>query len=248
LTPDSFSGDGVALSVENAIARIDAMIADGAHIIDIGAESTRPGAVLLNHIEELQRIAPILEAVEERKNLVQFSIDTRHAATAQVAIKKGVAILNDVSAASDPQMLDLAREYNCKIIIMHNLGIPADPQITLPQDCDVVQLIYDWAENIISKTKADIIIDVGIGFGKTHAQAWKIIRNIDKFKSLGVPIMVAHSRKSFLSIVTDKPAKERDFETLQVSSYLVDKNVDYIRVHDVKSHSSLLKIKKILQA
>ncbi len=250
LTPDSFSGDGVAALPQSAEERMDAMIADGADVIDIGAESTRPGAVLLSPAEEWKRFEPVMEAVAARTSTVSFSIDTRHPETARKFLKcfknTESVFLNDVSGGKDSGMFNLAKEYNTKLVLMHSLTAPADPKITLANDVNAIEVIYEWAAKLVEEHEGNIIIDPGIGFGKTPVQSLMIIKNIARLKSLGAPLMVGHSRKSFMSLFTSKKADERDPETVLISDYLVEQGVDYLRVHDIKSHASLLRIRKML--
>jgi len=242
LTPDSFSGDGLEGAVKNALHQISRMIEEGASIIDIGAESTRPGAEILTPAEEWDRLAPVLENLGDRVHAAVFSVDTRHAETAWRALALGVQIINDVSGGADPAMTALIKDYDAALVLMHSLTIPADPAVTIPTDASAVEVLLGWAKEKIGAlekqgiTREQIIFDPGIGFGKTLTQSWDIIRNIAKFKPLGVPLLIGHSRKSFLCLFGEKPASERDLETLAVSRYLLTQEVDYLRVHDVKTH------------
>ncbi len=250
LTPDSFSGDGLHYSPQKVIERIDAFIEDGAGGIDIGAESTRPGATMLSSHEEWQRFEPVIEAMAQRIEKVKFSIDTRHEETARRFLrsfpkqKHSSLCINDVGGSE--AMAKLAAEFGATLVVMHSLTVPADPRITIPEYVDPVETIHTWASDMIKEFGKDIIIDPGIGFGKTARQSLAIIKNITRIKSLGTKVMVGHSRKSFLSLFTDKKAEERDPETLVISSYLAGRGVDYLRVHDVKSHAAMLKIRASL--
>jgi dihydropteroate synthase len=251
LTPDSFSGDG-EFTPEKVINRIDAMIADGASVIDIGAESTRPGATLLSADKEWHRLAPVAGAVASRKNGAHFSIDTRHAEVARKALAAGFDWINDVSSASDPAMLQLAAETGCTLVLMHSLGIPADPKQALAKDVNPVDEVLAWGKLQLARAQqagidtARIVLDPGIGFGKSAEHSLALIKGITRLKALGVPVMVGHSRKSFLSLFTDKKSGDRDPETLAVSCYLAEQGVDYLRVHDVKSHAAMLRIRSAL--
>jgi dihydropteroate synthase len=251
LDPDSFSGDGVR-SADRALARIDAMIADGAEVIDIGAESTRPGAAALPPEEEWRRLAPVATALGGRRGKARFSIDTRNAAVARKALAAGFGWINDVSGGADPAMFALARETGCALVLMHSLSVPASPAHTLPADADPVQAVLAWAQRLLAQLeragveRLRIILDPGIGFGKTPEQSFTLIKNIAQLKALGLPVLVGHSRKSFLSLFTTKPSAARDPETLIVSYYLASQNVDYVRVHDLKSHAAMLRIRGAL--
>ncbi len=251
LTPDSFSGDGMQ-SADNALTHVDAMIADGAHIIDIGAESTRPGAPWVSQEEEWRRLHPVLSALGDRLKKVQFSVDTRHASTAQRAITLGVRYINDVSGAHEPDMLAAVCEQDCTLIAMHSVTVPADPRRTIAPEDDPVEVVMQWADTLLARCEkagippARVVIDPGIGFGKTAEQSLLLIKNISRLKALGTPVMIGHSRKSFLSMFTDRKAADRDPETLAISYYLASQGVEYLRVHDVKSHAAMLRIQAVL--
>lgn len=252
VTPDSFSGDGKIDTGFGAKEKIIQMIRDGADIIDIGAESTRPGATLLSPQEEWQRLEPVIETARKNIGQVGFSLDTRHSETAEkfiTAIGTDHArslYINDVSGGRDSAIIDIARQYNVNLVLTHSLTVPADPKVTIAADEDAVQVVYAWASEILNRLGGDVIIDPGIGFGKTPEQSFAIIKNIAKLKSLGTRVMVGHSRKSFLSLFTDKPSALRDPETVLFSDYLAGEGVDYLRVHDVKSHVAMLKIRQAL--
>ncbi|HEU5047874.1 MAG TPA: dihydropteroate synthase [Rickettsiales bacterium] len=252
VTPDSFSDGGRYDTAEHAIQRIDELIACGAAGVDVGAESTRPGAVLLSPEQEWHRLAPIMEAICERAGKAFFSVDTRQAETALRCIRvfgdaaPSSLAINDVSGGRNAKLVETALKHNIRLILTHSLSVPADPAVTLPQDADALQVVYDWAEDMIRQCGKNIIIDPGIGFGKNAEQSLSLIKNIGHLKALGVEIMGGHSRKSFLSLFTDKPAAQRDPETLIISQYLVRQGVDYLRVHDVKSHYAMLKINEAL--
>jgi dihydropteroate synthase len=224
------------------------MIADGAAVIDIGAESTRPGATPVSAQEEWQRLEPVVKALRSRLYKVRFSIDTRHFQTARKAMPYGFDWLNDVGGGRDRAMSKLAKEYGCIYVLMHSLAIPADPAQVIAAGDDPVEVVFVWAQqqlDILTRLgirRSRIILDPGIGFGKTAEQSLALIHNIARFKTLGVPLMVGHSRKSFLLQGTDKEAPARDPETLSVSEYLVAQGVDYLRVHDVRGHAALLGI------
>lgn len=252
LTPDSFSGDGMqGPSVSVVLHRIDALIEDGASVIDVGAESTRPGAVPLSAEEEWQRLEPVVLALGGRPDKVRFSIDTRHAQVARKALSAGFAMINDVSGGADPDMLPLACKTGCTLVLMHSLTIPADPQRTLLSQ-DPVGEVIAWGQSLLAQAeeagirRTHIVLDPGIGFGKTAGQSLALIKDIVRFCELGVPVTVGHSRKSFLSLFTDKKSEQRDPETLAISWYLAERRVHYLRVHDVKSHAAMLRIRAAL--
>ncbi len=245
LTPDSFSDGGEHAMPAQAIAAAEAMIAAGAHIVDIGAESTRPGAVPLSAAEEWKRLAPVLEAVAPR---VETSVDTRHAATAKNALALGARWINDVGGLGDEAMIAAVRDSECGLIFMHSLSIPADPLVTLPEACDPVAVLIEWARARIMAleaagiARARLVFDPGIGFGKTQAQSLAILRRARELRAVGIPVLIGHSRKSCLRAYSDAPAGGRDAATLAVSAQLLRGGVEYLRVHDVAGHTALLRV------
>jgi dihydropteroate synthase len=248
LTPDSCSEDGLYGVPTIALHRIDTMIAAGAAVIDIGAESTRPGAIAISPQEEWDRLAPVLGHLGERLQKAQFSLDTRHSETAEKALKLGFHWINDVTGGRDPKMIEVIRKSNCNYVVMHALSVPVIPSETLDPQADAVKVVLNWANQLITRLeksgieKSRLVIDPGIGFGKTIEQSFALVKNISQFKKLGVPLLVGHSRKSFLTLFTEKPYALRDPETLAFSYYLAEQEVDYLRVHDLESHATLLKI------
>lgn len=232
ITPDSFSDGRAEATTEDYIQLINQAITDGADILDIGAESTRPGATLLTPQEEWSRLAPVLRATSNEQRTT-LSIDTRHPQTFRKALQYGARWFNDVSGFQNPESLALAKECGCDIVLMHSLTVPADLKVTFPEGTDVVKEVYQWAEKRIGEVglpKERIIFDPGIGFGKTAAQSWDLINNISEFKALGVRIMVGHSRKSFLGL----PMEQRDAATAEITRKLAKNGVDYARVHNIK--------------
>ncbi len=244
ITPDSFSDGGEYDSLEKIIIQVKKLIADGAAVIDIGAESTRPGAVPIDTSEEwsrLQGFLPEIISVCQAENILT-SIDTRHALTAQKALKLGVDWINDVTGFN-ADMIDAIRESGCKLVVMHNLGVPVGKLI--PADQDPVAVVMEWAENKISAllaagiNKDRIIFDPGIGFGKNAAQSLEIINRIGELKKLDVPIYTGHSRKSFIGLGKDASIAEKDAHTLEYSQEMVANGVGYLRVHNVGLHKHL---------
>lgn len=237
LTPDSFSDGGRFNAVEQALARIDELIMDGADVIDIGAESTRPGATALSAGEEWERLAPVLEAMTVSGAV--FSLDTRHAENARRAIDLGFHWINDVSGLADDAMIEAVKPYGCKLVMMHSLSVPADKTITLPVEADVIETLLAWSKKQVVRLekkgirKFHVIMDPGLGFGKTAAQSGQVIERIIELKACGLPLLIGHSRKSFLG------EGDRDAKTLAVSRQLIGKGIDYLRVHDIKAHRAL---------
>lgn len=246
VTPDSFSDGGAFFSPDAAIHAMAEMAEQGAGVIDIGAESTRPGATPITPEEEWKRLEPVLAALRHFPK-VKFSIDTRHAETVHHALKAGVHWINDVSGFSDAMMIEAVKDSNCRIVLMHSLSVPANKSVTLPDSVDMAEELYNWAKSKLFQLERSgiaptrLIFDPGIGFGKTSAQSLAIVRDIAKLKSLGVPVMVGHSRKSFLANFGD-----RDKATLAVSQQLAAQGVDFLRVHDVASHRQMLDMMKAM--
>lgn len=242
VTPDSFSDGGLVGNLEAIIDTTLQLIEDGTDVIDIGAESTRPGAIALSYSEEWRRLEQCLPKICEiaKKAGVLTSIDTRHPQTASKAISAGIDWVNDVSGAGNKEMLKVLAPWHGKVVIMHNLGVPVDKNVTIPANKDAVEEVYNWLTARIKLledngiTKNRIIIDPGVGFGKTAQQSWEIINRIAEFKGLGAEIFVGHSRKSFLNIKGDNADKDK--ATLEVSKQLAQGGVHYLRVHNVWLH------------
>lgn len=245
VTPDSFSGDGV--HAERALALAGQLVRDGADIIDIGAESTRPGATPLTAEEEWARLAPVLSAIIHApwRRQVRLSVDTRHALAASRALDLGVEIINDVSGLADHAMAQLLSGHDGDVVVMHALSIPADAAQTLPAECDVVAELLAWKASITAQAVGHgiaaerLIYDVGIGFGKTPAQSLALILAAAQFQQSGGRWLFGHSRKSFLKLFTNADAPLRDDLTLAFSAQLAQAGVDFIRVHAVARHTAL---------
>lgn len=261
ITPDSFSDGGKFDQQETALQQLNKMLIDGADVIDIGAESTRPNAKSINYHEEISRLEKILplaiEAIKkfnfDHKKTVQISVDTRHVQTAQMACQLGANIINDVSGLDNPEMVELIAKNNLTTVFMHSISVPADPTIIINQGLNVVQEILLWARQKIayfekkSIKKAQLIFDPGIGFSKNAKQSIRIIRNIESFRILDLPIYIGHSKKSFLDEINidglQNDISSREQKTLIISQYLADKKVDYIRVHDVLENKKAIEKK-----
>jgi dihydropteroate synthase len=249
-TPDSFSDGGKYFEPQDAINHAIRLIDEGADIIDIGGESTRPYSEPVSVEEEKKRVIPVIKGIKQLKN-TPVSIDTRNAATARAAIEAGADIINDVSACEwDPEMAAAVQETGAPVILNHSKGTP-DIMQDNTEYADIVEDIYDY---FYEKLKAlensgikreKMIVDPGIGFGKSVEQNYELIRKIDSFKSLGCPLLVGHSRKSFLQ-KTFNTTENVDIATNAVSAYLLNKGVNFIRVHDVKSLKILLTIHGML--
>lgn len=248
VTPDSFSDGGLCFTPENAFLKARKCIEEGASVLDIGAESTRPNAKPLSPQEEWQRLLPVLSLIKMELPTAKISLDTRHPETAEKALKLGIQYLNDVSGFHSPRMRALALAAQIPLIFMHSLGIPADNKNVIPEDQDPVAVVFEWAQaqrDLFLKEGfqlENLIFDLGIGFGNTAEQAFKLLKNIDVFHTLGVKLYVGHSRKSFLNLVTQKGFANRDTETAIISGILAKKNIHFLRVHEVAVNKMALTI------
>jgi len=248
VTPDSFSDGGSFASHAAAIAQADQLIADGADILDIGGESTRPFAEPVAAEEELRRVIPVIEAVR-RKYRIPISIDTTKAVVADQALKAGADIINDISALrKDPEMLALVKSTSVPVIIMHMQGTPADMQVK-PVYTDVTrEILAFFKERVqwLTNNGVDpnrLIIDPGIGFGKTVQHNLSILKHLEELTTLGLPVLLGHSRKRFLGEIAEIPLESaRDLATAVVAALCADKNVSIIRVHNVAATRQALKI------
>lgn len=247
VTDNSFSDGGEFLQTEHAVEHLLQMIQDGADIIDIGAESTKPYSQAVSDDVQLNRLIPILEFVRENNIPVPVSIDTRSSKVAEECLKLGTQIINDVSGFDyDTRMADVIAKYGAKIIIQHSKGTPENMQDN-PVYQNVIEEIYSGLKKkvtyAISKgiDKENIIIDPGIGFGKTRDNNFEILRRIEEFKGLGCPVMVGLSRKSLLDM-SDEDNSTKDVYTLALNALCIERKVDYIRVHNVKLHKDYLNI------
>lgn len=254
VTPDSFSDGGNFHSVDKAVQHATELIEAGADILDVGGESTRPYAEPVSLEDELARTVPVIKAVRELHS-TPISIDTTKAEVARQALAAGADIINDISALKhDPEMIKVVQETDAQVIIMHMQGTPADMQ-NRPEYKDVVEEIMAFFEERLEwmtsqgVIRSRIIVDPGIGFGKTLPHNLAIIKHLDKFRSLGQQVLLGHSRKSFLGLLTGQEADQRDLSTAVVSALSVQSMVDIIRVHNVNATRQALQIAEaILEA
>lgn len=240
ITPDSFSDGHKYLEPAKALEHARKLIKDGANIIDIGAESTRPFATLITPEEEWSRLAGVLPELRKLCDVydVRISIDTRNHYTLRQALDY-IDIINDVSGLECEEMVKLCAESVKPVVIMHSLGVPANPNIVLPLNENPVQYLKNWfyvkVRTLESKgiKKEQIIFDPGIGFGKNAKQSIQILRNIDSFTQLEYQVLICHSRKSFFNYFSLGDEINLDIKTAVLSMYLGKANVDYIKVHNV---------------
>jgi len=251
VTPDSFSDGGSFHSFDSALLQAEALISAGADILDVGGESTRPYAEPVSLDDELARTIPLIKAIRSSYS-IPISIDTTKAEVARQALAAGANIINDISSLrSDPAMIEVAAATDVPVIIMHMQGTPADMQ-NRPSYNNVIDEILafleeriDWmVKNGIARER--IIVDPGIGFGKTIHHNLSIIKHLDRFRSFGLQVLLGHSRKSFLGQLTGLEAGKRDLPTAVVSALAVPHQVDIIRVHDVASTRQALQVAEAL--
>lgn len=238
-TPDSFYEGSRVQSVQRALETAREMESAGADILDIGGESTRPGAAPVTPDEEAERVVPVIEAIR-RGSDIPISIDTRNALVAREALRCGVDIVNDVSALRhDSAMLPLVLEYAVPVVLMHMRGVPETMQ-NAPEYSDVVGEIFVWLKDRAMTLReagvaaSHIIIDPGIGFGKTMYHNLRILRELPTFATLGYPVLLGASRKSFIGHIVSAEPDERGAGSLAVHCHAAQAGVSILRVHDVR--------------
>jgi dihydropteroate synthase len=246
VTPDSFSDGGLYSDTDAAVRRAAQMASEGAHVIDVGGESSRPGARRVSEAEEKGRVVPVIEALRERL-AIPLSIDTRRASVARVALDAGCTIVNDISACRDPAMPGIIAEYGAVVVLMHMLGEPGTMQ-KKPSYKDVVKEVAAFLADRVELLKQAgvvgdrIVIDPGIGFGKRFRDNLELLRDVREIRSLGQPVLIGASRKTFLGEVTDAPAERRLPGSLAVAAWCHSAGVDVVRVHDVRETVDLFKV------
>ncbi len=253
ITPDSFSDGGAFINVDAAVLQALTLAAQGAQIIDIGGESTRPGAKPVPVHEEIERVLGVFSAVTALKLPVVLSIDTRRAEVALVALKAGAEIVNDVSALSDEAMAGVVAEAHAGLILMHMRGTPETMQSECSAYVDLVPDIYAYlGARLESAVKAGVekarcMLDPGIGFGKDLQQNLVLTKEIAEFSALGVPLVYGPSRKSFLGALVDKPAHERDDATAAACAFAYYFGAQVFRVHVPEKVRDALMVAKALR-
>lgn len=254
VTPDSFSQKKKDINNAELFENLTSHFKSGVAYIDIGAESTRPGAHVLSPDEEWERLEPILSHVRELKKdypFTQVSLDSYHAKNARRALDYNVDILNDVRGLEDEAMQEVAGNYK-NVVVMHSLTVPADKNVNWPENIDPVKALQRWIDfkfNSLSQVKPENLLwDPGFGFGKTPAQSLALIQKFEAFKNLPLRSVVGHSRKSFMNLWTEKPFKDRDPETLILSNVLTEKGADILRVHNIPAHLDFFKAQMTMQS
>ncbi len=251
VTPDSFSDGGRFPDPEAAAAAALRMAAEGASWIDVGGESSRPGAAPVSADVERGRVLPVLERLSGRLE-IPLSIDTTKPEVARAALAMGASIVNDVTGFTNPAMRDLAAETNAVAVVMHMQGAPASMQ-TAPSYGDVVSEILEFlaaqtaALESAGVSRDKIYVDPGIGFGKTLAHNLAILSRIDTFAALGFPVVAGPSRKAFIGALTGRPVEDRLAGTLGAVAWMAAKGVSVVRVHDVREAVDCLKVFEALR-
>jgi len=244
VTPDSFSDGGDYFTIESALAQADSMVKSGVDIIDIGGQSTRPGAAEISSSEEIDRVIPLVQILRQKAEIfgsVPISVDTTRSQVAKAAVEAGADIINDISGATfDSEMLSTVAHLKVPIILMHIRGTPQTMQ-KLTDYRDLIGEIREFLESRIAAAvaagidKSHIILDPGIGFAKNYSQNLEILQQLAKFRGLGCPILVGVSRKSFIGHILNQPlAKQRVWGTAAACTGAIANSADILRVHDVR--------------
>jgi len=247
VTPDSFSGDGLGANAEAAIAQGRRMVAEGADLLDVGGESTRPGSEPVGEEEELGRVLPVVEGLAAELD-VPISIDSYKSAVVRAALAKGASMVNDISGLhADEAVAQAAAEAGAAVVVMHIQGTPRDMQKD-PKYADVIGEIGEYLEEGIAVARAagvgedQIVVDPGIGFGKTLEHNLEILRRLRELRCLGCPVMVGTSRKSMIGTILSLPVGERVEGTAATVALAVAGGADIVRVHDVKEISRVARV------
>ena len=247
ITPDSFSDGGLFLDTETAVKHAERMVAEGADIIDIGGESSRPGADPVSAEAEMDRVLPVIEKLAKTIE-IPISIDTYKSSVARQALDMGACIVNDITALQgDPDMAPVVARAGVPVVLMHMSGTPRDMQIDPYYDSLISEIISFLETRIQVAVDAgispnQIIVDPGIGFGKTAAHNLEIIRRLREFRSLGKPILIGTSRKSFIGKVLDLPADNRLEGTAATVAVAIANGADVVRVHAVKEMARVVRM------
>jgi dihydropteroate synthase len=247
VTPDSFYEKSRTFTSLSAIKRGQLIEAEGADIIDIGGFSSRPGSLPVDEQEELTRVIPVISALKNEVK-IPLSIDTMNPIVAAKAIDAGCSYINDITGFNDPEMRKVAKNSSGPLVVMHMQGEPLTMQQNPFYPEGIIPYLKNWFEQRIELLLKDgiaknrIILDPGIGFGKTVEHNIQILKSLDILKSIGFPLLVGLSRKSFISKIIGKPNNELLYATLGLNAVLTFAKVDIIRVHDVKEHRDIIDI------
>ncbi len=251
-TPDSFYDGNPQHNLTALLKKCADYVADGADILDIGGESTRPGATPVSAEEELARVLPLIQAAHQKWPQMPLSLDTVKIPVALEGLKNGVSIINDVSGTPDPALFRVVKDFNAQLVITHSRGTPQTMQ-TLTDYNDLLGEIYEFLAQKIAQAEAcglsknQLIIDVGFGFAKTRAQNYALLKHLQHFKNLGVRLLVGLSRKTFLAQKRELPPK-RKAQTLAAHLIALQNGADILRVHDVRDTQKILNFYHELEA
>lgn len=246
VTPDSFSDGGKYNSIELALAQVDKMIKAGVSIVDVGGESTRPGAPDVSLEEELRRVVPVIKAIREKYD-VWISVDTSKAEVMRQAIEAGADLINDIRSLQEPGALEVAAEANLPICLMHMKGQPRTMQVD-PHYDDLMGDVSAFLEERIAACeaagidKSQLILDPGFGFGKTIEHNYHMLAHLEKFHEFGLPILAGMSRKSMIFKLLDKPAAECTNASVVCATIAAMKGAQIIRVHDFEETIEAMKV------
>ncbi len=240
VTPDSFHDGGKYISVEDAVRRASRMAEEGADLIDVGGESTRPGSKPVSAQEEIERVCPVIETIAHELD-IPLSVDTSKSEVAEAAVRAGAAIINDISGLTfDEKIAGLAAKYDTGLVLMHIKGTPDNMQVDPVYD-DLIGEISDFLRTAREKAveagveRKKIMLDPGIGFGKTLEDNYKILNNINRFRELGSPLLIGLSNKSLIGrLYNNNPSRLPG--TIALNTVSILNGADMIRVHDVKEH------------
>jgi dihydropteroate synthase len=245
VTPDSFHDGGDFYDVDDAVEQAERLVDAGVEVIDVGGESTRPGADPVPADEEVERIVPVIEAVDEATDAL-ISVDTRKADVAEAALDAGADVLNDVTGLEDPEMRFLAADREVPVIVMHSIDAPVDPSREVEYDDVVADVIDELTERVLLAEKAGIprervIVDPGLGFGKSAAESFELLGRLDELHALGCPVLVGHSHKSMFEFVGGETG-DALAETIAGSAVAAANGADLIRVHDATENVQAVRV------
>lgn len=253
VTPDSFSDGGRYVTVDQAVERAMALVAQGADILDLGAESTRPGATPVGEQEELDRVLPVLHQVVKR-TAVPISVDTMKSRVAREALNAGASIINDVTAMRfDPDMAAVVAQYGAGVVMVHMQGMPMTMQEAPRYDSAIEDVRMFFLERIAAAeragiAKSQIVLDPGFGFGKLLVHNLELLSHLSSFDQLGCPMLAGLSRKAFLGEILDRPVRDREWGTAAAIALAVDRGASIIRVHDVASMKDVVMVAAAVHA
>ena len=245
VTPDSFYDGGLHFTQNIAIKKGEKLVRQGADLLDIGGESTKPGASHVTEEEELKRVIPVIQALKD-KIPIPISIDTQKPSVAKKALEAGASFINDISGFIHPEMQEVAASADVPICVMHMQGTPQTMQVNPSYEDGIISSLIEWFTNRIDSllkagVKEDrIFLDPGIGFGKTVADNLQILHSWQKLKTIGFPMVLGLSRKSFMGKILKKSSKDLLAATLAMNSIALAEGVEILRVHDVVEHRDII--------